>query len=57
MLGFSDGSIGLVYILCILSALLCVTYGVINWNKGMNVEKDQIQEAIAWEEKDSELTD
>jgi len=57
MLGFSDGSIALVYSLCILSALLCVVYGVINWNRGMNAEIDQIKELAEWEKKDTELTD
>ncbi len=34
LLGFADFSITLVYVLCIASALVCVIYGVVNWNKG-----------------------
>ena len=34
MLGINDPKIWSVYLLCILSALFCVVYGVINWNKG-----------------------
>jgi hypothetical protein len=33
MLGLSDPSILLAYLLSICGALLCVSYGVINWNK------------------------
>lgn len=33
MLGFADNTIAAVYILCILSGLLCAVYGLINWNK------------------------
>lgn len=32
MLGFSDFQITLVYILCILSGILCLGYGIKNWN-------------------------
>ena len=34
MLGIEDKYVALAYILCIASTLLCVVYGVINWNKG-----------------------
>ncbi len=34
VLGIEDPWIWGVYILIILSALLCVVYGAINWNKG-----------------------
>jgi len=33
MLGFAGISIFLAYILCIISALVCVVYGAIMWNK------------------------
>ena len=33
LLGIPDPQIWGVYILCILSALLCVGYGLVNWNK------------------------
>jgi len=32
MLGFSDPQITLVYILSILSAVLCICYGIKKWN-------------------------
>jgi len=33
MFGLRDASILLAYLLCFASALLCVVYGVLNWNK------------------------
>lgn len=34
VLGIEDPWIWSVYILTILSTLLCIVYGIINWNKG-----------------------
>ena len=34
MFGIEDPRIWLAYLLCILSAALCVVYGLINWNRG-----------------------
>jgi len=34
MLGIEDPWVWLAYILCILSTLLCVVYGIVTWNKG-----------------------
>lgn len=34
MWGIQDGWILAAYLLCIGSALLCVVYGVVNWNRG-----------------------
>ena len=31
-LGFADISIASIYIACIADALLCMVYGIINWN-------------------------
>jgi len=33
LLGIPDPIIWVVYVLCVLSALLCVVYGAVNWNK------------------------
>ena len=43
-LGINDPWIWSIYILIILSALLCVVYGAINWNKGDDDEDDDIPE-------------
>jgi len=33
MFGLTDTSIVLAYLLCFVGALLCIIYGVVNWNK------------------------
>ena len=39
MLGLPDASIWLAYVLSVGSALLCVIYGIVNWNKGNDSDK------------------
>ncbi len=34
MFGIDDPQIWSAYLLCILSAVFCVLYGIVNWNKG-----------------------
>lgn len=34
MLGINDAQVWLAYLLCIFSAIFCVIYGAINWNRG-----------------------
>ncbi len=34
MLGIEDKWVLLAYLLCILSTILCVVYGIVNWNRG-----------------------
>lgn len=55
MLGIEDPWIWGVYILCILSTLLCVVYGIINWNRGGELEAQEIIEEAAWESKEEEM--
>lgn len=50
MFGIADPWIWSTYLLCILSAVLCVAYGLLNWNKGVEEERLQIAEEVAWEE-------
>ena len=54
MLGMADGWITTVYVLCLLSALLCVVYGVINWNKGGAGELPT-EEDKHWAEEEDKL--
>jgi hypothetical protein len=49
VLGIDDPWILTVYLLCILSTLLCIAYGAMNWNKGHEQEEAQISEEVAWE--------
>jgi hypothetical protein len=34
LLGIDDPAIWSAYLLCILSAVFCIIYGIFNWNKG-----------------------
>lgn len=49
-----DFSIFLAYFLCIASAVACVVYGVINWNKGREPE-EELEKDRVWESKDTEI--
>jgi hypothetical protein len=51
MLGFKDPLIAAAFILCILSALLCVVYGGLNWNKGDEPVTDDDKQWVKDEEK------
>lgn len=55
MLGINDPWIWGVYLLSFLSALLCVAYGLVNWNKGGKTETDEILEEVAWEEGEVQM--
>lgn len=55
MLGIDDPWIWGVYMLCILSTLLCVLYGLINWNRGGEQEEMEASEEVAWEAKEEEM--
>lgn len=47
MFGINDPAIWSVYVLCILSTLLCITYGFANWNKG---DEQVTPEDVIWAE-------
>jgi hypothetical protein len=55
VLGINDPWIWGVYLLCILSTLLCVIYGLVNWNKGGELEAVEISEEVSWEAKEKEM--
>ncbi len=55
VLGISDPCDLAAYIGCILATLLCVVYGIINWNKGGDDEEEQISEAITWHDKEKDM--
>ncbi|MDG5815387.1 hypothetical protein QA601_09870 [Chitinispirillales bacterium ANBcel5] len=55
-MGIEGTGVLLAYLFSILSALLCVAYGIINWNKpGDENEKVEIEEEIRWEQHEPEL--
>jgi len=51
LLGIEGGWVVLAYLLCILSTLLCVVYGVLNWNKG---DEPLQQEDVEWAREEHE---
>jgi|WetSurMetagenome_2_1015567.scaffolds.fasta_scaffold175890_2 hypothetical protein len=53
MLGIEDPVVLLAYVLCLASTLLCLGYGILNWNKGDDAVKP---EDVKWsaEEKEAE---
>ena len=55
VLGIDDPWIWGVYLLCIISALLCVVYGIVNWNREGELEAMEIKEEAAWEEREEEM--
>ena len=55
MLGIKDPLIYLAYVLSLLSALLCVVYGIANWNKGAEKEEEEIAEEQTWAKKEHEI--
>ncbi len=53
MLGFQDAGALLGFLLTIASALGCVIYGVVNWNKpAPEEETKEIREEQEWEDHD-----
>jgi hypothetical protein len=50
MLGIEDVWVLLAYLLSIGSALLCVVYGALTWNRGAEPVK---QEDVAWAEEEN----
>jgi len=51
MLGIQDKGVALAYVLCIASTLLCVVYGMFNWNKGATDVKPEDKRWAAEEDK------
>ncbi len=49
MLGLQDPAIIAAYLLCIISAIACVVWGAINWNKG---SEDVAAEDVEWAENE-----
>jgi len=56
MFGLNGAGVAAAYVLTILSAALCVGYGIVNWNKPDTAEeKAEIAEEANWEKKDPEM--
>jgi len=57
MLGLQDFGVASAYMLTILSAIGCVVYGVVNWNRPKEDESEELREEAAWEKNDPELNE
>jgi len=53
MFGIEDFWIWSVYLLCILSTILCVVYGALNWNKGE--DETVTEEDVKWAEEEDKI--
>ena len=53
-LGIDDFWVLLAYLLCILSTILCVVYGVLNWNRGDEAVEPSDVRWVAHEKKAEE---
>ena len=52
MLGLDHAGVWMAYLLCILSAALCVVYGAINWNRGDEPTKP---EDVTWAQEEKKV--
>jgi len=57
MLGFGDIWVFLGYLLTIGAMVLCVIYGIRNWNKNKEHIQEEILEEEQWEENDPDLNE
>ena len=55
MFGIEDPVIYIGYLLTVLSLVLCIVYGAINWNKGEDPEEKELEIDMQWEEKEEEI--
>ena len=54
MLGIEDQWVSIAYILCIVSALLCLVWGIIKWNKD-DPESESEDEIRQWAEEEDRV--
>ena len=55
MLGIPDFWVWSAYVFCLLSVVLCVVYGVVNWNKDSGDGLQQDKENAKWEEEEDTI--
>jgi len=54
MFGIKDPGIWSAYLICILSAIVCVVYGIVNWNKG---DEGATSDDRAWAKEEDKVVD
>ncbi len=57
MLGLEGAGVVVAYLLCVACALLCVAYGIMNWNKPPEDQSREIEEEMKWEKKDTNISE
>lgn len=55
MLGFPGIGVTLAYLLVIAVTVLCMVYGIVNWNKGGNVPEKEWEQEKKWNQKEIEI--
>ena len=55
VLGIEDPWVWGAYVLCILSTLLCIFYGLLRWDRGLLDEEEEIEEELSWEKKEDKM--
>ncbi|NPV00568.1 MAG: hypothetical protein HPY53_04215 [Brevinematales bacterium] len=55
VLGIPDPSIWIAYLLLIALTLLCIIYGIINWNKQGDISDEEAKEEKQWSKEEIEL--
>ena len=53
MLGIEGAWVSAAYALCLISTLICVVYGVFNWNRGG--EEPVQPEDVSWAQEEKEV--
>lgn len=56
MIGIKDPGIILAYLLSVFSSVLCIVYGILNWNKGY-IKEDDVEENIVWETEEDKINE
>ncbi len=55
LLGMQDLAIFLAYFLNIALVVLCLVYGIRNWNKGGDLTEEELEKEKAWTKEEIEL--
>jgi len=55
MLGLGDFAVSLVFVLTILSMILCLVYGIANWNKDGTEDAKVEEEERQWQDEERNI--
>lgn len=54
MLGLEGIAVPLGFVLTILSTILCIIYGLLNWNKGY-ITEEELQQEKTWKKSEAKV--